>query len=213
MNQKVRGTFAEARAFYKGHNKSGNKAYPGSEKPRHVTRTEKSFSANQQISDLRNKLDFSKKSPRENGEYLYNNEVRYGNCAEMTCVALYIADARFSIDKNLLFVASMRGLEKSSNGVEFGHEFALIKLNNDEKWCVDPWADICCRLPEYSTEFRKKMQHWTQKGKRLALRGTETSLYWAVPNENVVLSILAREIKYGEVPYSPPASNWGCVIS
>ena len=212
MNQKVRNTFEMTRAFYKGHLKSANKAYPYSEGTREKKRTEDSFTANKQISDLRDMLDVSKRSPQENGEYLYKNDVRYGNCAEMTCVALYLADTQFHINKSQLFLATLRGLDRSSNGVEFGHDFALIKLD-DGKWCVDPWANICCSLSEYQTEFRKQMEHWTQKGKRLALRGSDTSLYWAVPNEGVVLSILAKEIKYGEVPYSSRTSNQGCILS
>lgn len=53
----------------------------------------------------------------------------------------------------------------------------------DRAWVVDPWANLCCRIDQYPSQFRDKMFHWSQRGKQILI-GVGKSIDPGLPAED-----------------------------
>ncbi len=62
------------------------------------------------------------------------------------------------------------------------HQFCILQLSEprsdsiakmgvpkDECVIVDPWTGIACYSQDFATEFKEKMNKWTQNGKRIGI--------------------------------------------
>lgn len=221
-------TYLKAREFYKGGSKSSNKSYYGTghtadptpfsfgyamnfkidiEPGRTLTEKQKNRNEatlqNMQTmhNESRTQSQNTGKTPYELGAELFNQNNTRGNCGEMAAVAVYIAVAEVHIPTDeVSFVTLTNTVEGGffSKNRSFGHSFALLGKVKPDRWVVDPWAGVCCRLSEYTDALNIKLHNWTQQGKRIACHIPDGHC-WVEPTNDMVTGILAKSAKYLEV--------------
>lgn len=105
------------------------------------------------------------------GGIIWNKKTPYGNCTEMACVAAYRVAEKYRDARKVL-------ISIGATGTSGDHVFCVVgatdgweKIGEPPAECeaiiIDPWANICCRAPQYPGLFRAKMASWLGKGKRI----------------------------------------------
>ncbi len=210
----ARMTLQATRDFYKGQVKSANKAYDIEGKVKYKAGTVKRDTivlpgsaadirdrnaalAEDVLGSLRDEM--KGKSPLEAGGILFKTRgPRAGNCGEMACVAIHIAHVFGGVPAAKLYLKYVEG---KASKFGFSHQFMLMtKLDDDTSqnppnatgpqhtsWVVDPWANICCRLADFATEFDAQMTHWTRVGKRIHAKKGHAAM-WCEPSHACVLA-------------------------
>jgi hypothetical protein len=167
--------FKEVRAYYKGELKSENKFYGNTDSPK----TEKRF-INQ--NDAHFKLD-KMGAPRdggrtriENGDYLIKNNIKYGNCGEMSDVAASIVRKKFPNSD----------LHKIIIGCEGSHVLIIVgsppKPGDIASWgkypssldsyVIDAWMGIQCHIKDYPSLAESKLNKWASQNKMITVPGS-----------------------------------------
>lgn len=188
---KVQAVHAELRAYFKGQPKSRNKGYhplppaaitkPDAKKsvglkPAHwkivpgpAQRAQRQRDAefvNLHLDGLRTKLDCL--DLVQSGFTVLDQPRLIGNCCEMSQAAGYLVLLRkagtpwiVEIDDpaDHMFCMVTDGRKPTSFTV---NEFAM---DFSGAWIIDPWANVCCEITDYSQEFIKQMESWKQQGK------------------------------------------------
>jgi hypothetical protein len=103
----------------------------------------------------------------EKGKHLFNlaydsPETFAGNCGEMSCVAVYLANFWFNVPSAQLFIVDF------TKG-RFQHNSAFFGRNSQEGAFCDPWLNVCCMHWDYEDMSDRKLMDWTSKCKRLYL--------------------------------------------
>ena len=117
---------------------------------------------------------------------VYADDGFAGNCSDMAAYAAWFATWR-RIGTAWLAVIEDPGdhIFCIIAGVTRPRWDCVANFRNDrtDAWVIDPWANICCPVRDYETQFNLKMDKWTQRGKRIYY---QSRVYradgWAVPN-------------------------------
>ena len=172
----ARDIHSKVRVFFKGQIKSSNKAYEPSVNPSKAsTRNPNAGVANAGLGVLRPAIGAL---PLDGQAAAVANlgAGRIGNCHEMALLACRYASQ-----------VPITGIWLGSIGDLGDHAFCLLgptgsptwtcaltmqRSTDRGEWVVDPWANVCCPVPDYYTTFREKMEAWSSAGKRIAFKGS-----------------------------------------
>jgi hypothetical protein len=190
----ARDAFVRARAWYKGAEKSGNKAYGGwlrvdeAEWPADLAdkirrSRERAAQAQQKIFRTFNALSrYDAGMSAAQGRFIRERELKAGNCDAMTSVAI-----SFAADE----IAGATEIWHVSLGGLADHAFMLVgpaptlpgdagvsirDLNQltagvthgaNALYVVDVWAGICCHASEYEHLFSQQMREWGELRKEV----------------------------------------------
>jgi hypothetical protein len=184
--QAAENTHEAVRAWYKSQYKSSNKRYAQSlNSEKAVRRNQNAEQVNAWLRHTRAySAGFGQQYPESklyvmHGLALVNSNFRFGNCGEMTAVALYFLRIRMA-DANIAYAHLLEGsgdhafavVGDTSLPLTMFDDLATLQPNKDT-FIVDPWANVFCDIKEYPAKFRKKMDDWTNQGK-LVVNGRQT---------------------------------------
>jgi hypothetical protein len=194
MREKANNTFTTVHAFYKGGEKSDNKKYEGNNlSPKQLVRNSKQPSNNVFLQTKREEV--KNKTPQDIGHFFYTSGFSTGNCGEMACVALYVAELKGVPKDQLKLMTHYTKHKLFGNANGFGHSYALLGPDNGEQWVIDPWANICCDIKDYAETFKNKMDAWTAEGKRIGIPAFMGGANWLPPNDSHLATLLdAKEV-------------------
>lgn len=216
--------FAKARQFYEGSNKSDNKilspmikaapVVPG--KLGDATKLAR-FKSRRDIADTRpvraNKsVSSMNEYPIMRGKMLIKAKAMSMNCGELADISAWYA---YEETKDVKVIATV-SLESPGD-----HCFCVVGPRNsypsldgrtvqklDELgrgfrshhlYAVDPWANICCRIEDYPSEFKSKMNKWATDNKRVGWQGKDGKTpEWAPPTGDYLNVFLASKMKVTE---------------
>jgi hypothetical protein len=198
----IKACFTEAREYYKGQVKSSNKVYSAdTANPKKDRRNRNARIASEQrnITFMR---QISSKALAEIGKDIVEQNVRIGNCFEMSCVAAYIIERRFPNatvhspqvtppgDHGLLVVGDIPGTAPINSWRDLPDTF--------NAYAVDVWLAICCDIREYPDAVVEKLQEWEREDKRVITAAPPGSARRIMVNSpsspQYIDSILARPI-------------------
>ncbi|AMK78324.1 MULTISPECIES: hypothetical protein [Methylomonas] len=201
-------TLTQVRKFYKGQIKSSNKAYLTRNNPQDTWVMDNST----EKKALRNKnavLSYEQKQSFEHndsnfsiGEKLYKANNTVGNCGLMARVAMYVAINQFGVSKAKCRIGKLAYQTKAILGVwgdltGFGHEYLVIGDLGEERWIVDPWANLVCKHTDFTQQLTRKLSQWKTDGKRIevCIKGKSG---FVEPDDSLVTKITTqRETLFG----------------
>jgi hypothetical protein len=189
----------QARQFYKGGIKSGNKMYDLSRVPnlsaKHHRRNSNAIKSDsererqQELAELENIPD------REWGGWLYSRGFTAGNCPEMSAVSAHLASESFKQRVKALFMVAVN--------YPGDHVFVLLSVNGDQPtweyipnmgreagsnfWVIDCWFNIACPAQDYFLKLWTTLDRWAEQGKYILARESEdgsTNKYDLRPDED-----------------------------
>jgi hypothetical protein len=175
-----------ARAFYKGGQKSLNKMYLDPDTPKKELRNDNAVNSVDDMAELPRKIMENQRTLATSGEYLVSNNITYGNCDEMAQVSIYfaLADPKMSPKMQHLRLASAdwgaanHGFMLVSDGPKlpqeggerpFGIKDQFRSPDNSGVWVVDTWMNIACRAEHYEERVREKCTQWQEQGKVMSM--------------------------------------------
>jgi hypothetical protein len=203
--------FIQARRWYKGATKSGNKLYfqPAEDDatplPEGWAERSRRRGLGRGVADpfigMVRGLHPNRFDDRvAYGVSLRANEVRSGNCSEMSSVALSFAARLTRADAPLWFVGLERPADHAFMMVgtvppvpegspgpvvsDLTHMTAGTTNHIDGLYVVDVWAGICCHASEYASRFSQQMHEWSGQGKRVSFHDA-----WVNPSAAGYLSV------------------------
>jgi len=106
------------------------------------------------------------------GHFLAGFPIHAGNCVEYASVAaFYLSKAGIGqvIQVEMLFPGGHYFVlaAESADHIPATSRLPLLYTDRSSTWAVDPWANICCPLRDYTREFAAKMIKWHLRGKIL----------------------------------------------
>jgi hypothetical protein len=164
----------EVRDYYRRQVKSFNKYYIGrtDDDQRVDARNDNAAIAHRLIDALRSDLNvLRKRNDVELGQYLVEQDIRYGACEEMTAVAAYMTSRR-SPGAELYAIQTSGG---------FPHRFLIAgplpqqgpiqswasHPTETQTYAIDAWMNISCHLADYPARVREKLNKWADGKKRI----------------------------------------------
>ena len=177
----VRRVLQEGREFYKGGPKSSNKMYESAlDEHQEIALNKKEETRNLNAALAANEkydLDAATKdmSPVQKGEHIVTNNIRSGNCEEMTRATLHLCMADESIRSKMTgaWVANTapHTFLLVSDGPALGAQGSLKSLADlahgahEGVWVIDTWMNIACKGADYCDRIEQKIDKWAQQGK------------------------------------------------
>ena len=142
----------------------------------------------------------------EYGEVLWRMKQPCGNCTEMAAVAAWMVSEKVAPQVYIALV--------TTDGCG-DHVFCIVTKNTGLKWAawaklgapppamndvivIDPWANVCCKLESFQTDFSATTAGWLKQGKRIAGGGDE----WLAPDKHYVGKLFASTISITEARHS-----------
>jgi hypothetical protein len=178
----------QARAFYRAGDKAGNKMYLNTDTDKTSKRNWKAERVNASLPQLR---EYMKEVPFEDqGAYLEQRNVRYGNCDEMAALTAKLARSTPQLSDK------MKHLWITAVNPSDGHTFVLLgdghepnfpkrpisqwpKQDLEALWVIDTWINTACRASDYEHLAREKLAKWHRERKIIVAETTDDQ--WGNP--------------------------------
>jgi hypothetical protein len=228
--EQARFTYDATKEFYRGDLKSDNKEYRSRFElaaeiwwHKAMSRVDRRALRLPMADGLIGQDDFAGQTPLEAGAMLYGamRGMRAGNCGQMACVAIYIANMKgVALNDMWLVTVFNQNTKKSGLGsglgwgdskkMTFGHSWAALGAP-PHGFFVDPCADFWCPAPQYASNLRVTLDKWQRQGKRICVGWGEDpkDAEWTNANDGALLSLLdegTRQISAIQSNRSIPAS-------
>jgi hypothetical protein len=209
--------FRTSRHFFERGDKSDNKAYrpwelvdpahwPADLADKISGRSEDRRTASDDIKALRAMVPSIGPERVAHGRYLRREGMRFGNCGEMTCVALsYAAD--FSASGTPLWLVRMarpadhhfmligprphRPDGAPPRIIDLPYLMASAPEHPEATYAVDVWAGVCCHASEYAMRLSAQLQKWSGKGKHVWYNRTKQ---WVDPAGPYLTGLLQADM-------------------
>jgi hypothetical protein len=212
--------FAQARSWFKSGEKSFNKKYFAGTDAEPVTDpvSAERFSRREtnaaevagKIRPLRMTLPGYKAAARDAGDSLVRSEIKYGNCPEMSCVAISFAAKLIATlpdkDKPAMYYVEIPFADHALVLVgpkPEGEDVTIASLRSTGgagggPYIVDVWSGVLCLASEYEMLFKQQMEKWSGQGKKIQVMGTWVNA--AGPGEITYSTLITKTtMKFYEV--------------
>ncbi|MGI4748883.1 MAG: hypothetical protein ACRYFY_22970 [Janthinobacterium lividum] len=206
--------FNRVRARYRSGLKSSNKSYDIEDiaenlKPRRLssnTRTEQAHKGKSaqavgfMDAFIAQKIKVGASDSAESGRTLWTMSANIMNCDELAQIACYQAheehvDAWYvsfgDFDHAICIIADKKTMELIN-----GDSVAKLKDRSSaiDAFAIDVWLNTLCRVSDYPSQVKQKLDKWTSVGKRIAWAPNNGDDGWAVPNGDYQKSFLGAVI-------------------